>query len=206
MSTKKQKRSSEIKVKKKKKSIKKSLLFFIVTTVFIFLVVLFVSLFEYVFPPIKDSTAKKKEKQLVALYFSDINERFLKLEERYVPKRNTQTELAEEIVKALLDGSKKNLVNTFPEKVILESIKIDEKHTAYVSFDKNLVQRHPGGSTSELATIYSLTNSLIKNIPDIKKVKILVEGKEVASIKGHVNTRHPFTINQELLAPTSKEG
>jgi hypothetical protein len=206
MSTKKQKRTTEIKGKKKKKSIRKSILFLIVTVIVIFLVLLFVSLFEYVFPPTKDTGARKNEKQLVVLYFSDANERFLKPEERYIPKGNTPTEQAREVVKALLDGSKEKLVNTFPDKVTLESIKIDESETAHVSFDNSLVQHHPGGSASEMATIYSLTNSLIKNISGIKKVRLLIAGKEVESIKGHISTRHPFTMNKELLAPGSKEG
>jgi len=206
MGTKKQKRTTEIKIKKKRKNIRKSFLFLIVTVVVAFLGLLFVSLFEYVFPPTKDNVSRKKEKTQIVLYFSDSGERFLKPEERYIPKRTDQVEQAKEVVKALLDGSKKKLGNTFPEKVTLENIVIDEKKIAYISFDKALVQRHPGGSASEMATIYSLTNSLIKNIPDIKKVKILVAGKEIESIKGHINTRYPFSMNKDLLAPGSKEG
>jgi cell division protein YceG involved in septum cleavage len=206
MVTKKQKRTTEIKVKKKKKSIRKSILFSIIAVVVVFLVLLFVSLFEYVIPPTKDTTARKKEKQLVVLYFSDVNERFLKPEERYVPKEDTPTEQAKEVVKALLDGSKTKLVNTFPEGVTLESIIIDEGQTAHVSFDKSLVQRHPGGSASEMATIYSLTNSLTKNIAAIKKVKLLIAGNEIESIKGHIGTKRPFIMNKEMLAPGSKEG
>jgi cytoskeletal protein RodZ len=62
MGTKKQKRETEIKVKKKKKSMKKSVLFFIIAVVVVFLILLFVSLFEYVFPPTRDTMAKKKER------------------------------------------------------------------------------------------------------------------------------------------------
>ncbi len=206
MGTKKQRRTSEIQGKKKKKTMRKSILFFIITMIVVFLVLMFVSLFEYLFPPTNETVAKKKEKQLVVLYFSDANERFLIPEKRYIPKENNPNEQAKEVVKALLDGSKGKLVNTFPEKVRLESVTIDEGQTAHVSFDNNLVLRHPGGSASEMATIYSLTNSLIKNISGIKKVKLLIAGKEIGSIKGHINTKLPFTMNKELLPPGSKEG
>jgi hypothetical protein len=206
MATKKGRRTTEIKDRKKKKSIKKSVLFIIIAAVLVFLVLLFVSIFEYVFPPTKDNVAKKKEKQQVVLYFSDANERFLVPEKRYIPKEKNADDQAKEVVKALLDGSKMKLVNTFPDKVTLESIKIDEAQIAYVSFDSALVQRHPGSSASEMATIYSLTNSLIQNVSGIKKVKLLVDGKELESIKGHIDTRKPFTMNKELLAPGSKEG
>jgi len=90
--------------------------------------------------------------------------------------------------------------------VTLDNVRIDDKQTAYVSFDKNLIKQHPGGSTSEMATIYSLTNTLIRNMNSIKRVKLLIDGKEVESIKGHVDTRQPFTMNKDMLAPGAKEG
>jgi hypothetical protein len=158
-----------------------------------------------VFPPTKNNVAKK-EKYEVVLYFSDANERFLVPEKRFILKEESTEGKARELVKALLEGSKTKLVNTFPEKAVLESIKIDDKQTAYVSFDKNLIKFHPGGSASEMATIYSLTNTLTRNISDIKRVKFLVDGKDVESIKGHIDTRQPFSMNKDLLAPGSKEG
>jgi len=202
MVTKRQRRTDEIKGKKKKKRMKKSLLFLIMITIFACLILFFVMLFEYVFPPTKNNVAKK-EKQEVVLYFSDANERFLVPEKRYISKEESTEDKAKELVKALLDGSKTKLINTFPEKVTLESIKIDNKHTAYVSFDQNLTKFHPGGSASEMATIYSLTNTLTRNISSIKRVKLLIGGKEIESIKGHIDTMQPFSMNKDLLAPGS---
>lgn len=205
MATKKSRRTDEIKVKKKKKRMKKSLLFFIVATVVASLVLFFVIIFEYVFPPTKHAVAKR-EKQEVVLYFSDANERFLVPEKRYIPKEDNDEAKARELVRALLEGSKTKLVSTFPEGVALDNITIDDKQTAYVSFDKNLIKQHPGGSASEMATIYSLTDTLISNVSSIKRVKLLIAGKEVDSIKGNVDTRQPFTMNKDILAPGAKEG
>ena len=205
MVTKKKRRTDEIMGKKKKKTMRKSLLFLIVTTIVACLILFFIILFEYVFPPTQKNVTKK-EKQEVVLYFSDANERFLIPEKRYITKEESPEDKAKEIVKALLDGSKMKLVNTFPEKATLESIKIDNRQIAYVSFDENLIKFHPGGSASEMATIYSLVNSLTRNISSIKGVKLLIGGKEVESIKGHIDTKQPFNMNKDLLAPGSKEG
>jgi len=205
MVTKRKRRTDEIKVKKKKKRMRKSFLFLIVLSIIAFLILFFVILFEYVFPPTKGGVVKK-EKQEVLLYFADANERFLVAEKRYVPKEENTEGQAREIVKALLDGSKTKLVNTFPEKVSLESIRIDDKSTAHVSFDNKLIQLHPGSCASEMITIYSLTNTLIRNVNGIKRVKLLVDGKEVDSIKGHINTRQPFIMNKDMMAPGSREG
>ena len=205
MVTKRKRRTDEIKVKKTKKRMRKSLLFLMVISIVAFLILFFVILFEYVFPPTKGGVAKK-EKQEVILYFSDANERFLVGEKRYVLKEKSMEGQAREIVKALLDGSKTKLVNTFPERVSLEGITIDDMKTAHVSFDRSLIQMHPGSSASEMITIYSLTNTLMRNISGIKRVKLLVEGKDVESIKGHIDTKKPFVMNKEMLAPSAREG
>jgi len=208
MSTKKQRRTSEIKSKKQKKTKRVFLTSLISLAIVGFLVFFFVTLFNYLYPTTSDknSAARKKEKQVVQLYFSDANERFLTTEKRYIVKEKTSVAQAKELVRALLDGSKTGLINVFPEKTELQSVRIERDQTAYVSFGKNLLKLHPGGSASEMATVYSLTHTLTFNIPEVKRVKILVEGKEVESIRGHIDTRHPFIPNQELIAPVQKTG
>jgi spore germination protein GerM len=104
----------------------------------------------------------------------------LRPEKRYVIKENDVALQAKEIVKALLEGSKAGLVNTFPHGVAVIDVKIVDKEIASVNFSKSLTKLHQGGSASEMATIYSLTDSITQNIPGIKKVKILVEGKELS--------------------------
>jgi len=205
MATKKQRKTREVKAKKKKKNTRVFFLSLILTITVGFLVFFFLSLFDYVYPPTtgKNMTVQKREKQKVQLYFSDSNERFLTPEVRYIPKKKSINGKAEELVKALLEGPKTGLVRTFPEGVKFQSVKVTKNGTAYVSFGKNLIGLHPGGSTSEITTIYSLTNTLSLNIPNIKRVKFLIDGKELKTIKGHIDTRHPFVLNKELLAQSS---
>jgi spore germination protein GerM len=148
---------------------------------------------------------KKKEKHLAIIYFSDPQERFLMPEKRYVYNESDPAQQTKEIAKALLDGSKTGLINTFPGSVSLRDVKIDSDGTAQVSFSKNLTKLHPGGSTAEMATIYSLTNSITENVSVVKKVKILVDGSELPSIKGHISTKKAFAPNPELFVPVQEE-
>ena len=205
MATKKQRKTREVKAKKKRKNTRVFFLSLILMIIAGFLVFFFLSLFDYVYPPTtgKDMTAQKREKQKVQLYFSDSNERFLTPEVRYIPKKKSINGKAEELVKALLEGPKTGLIKTFPGETKFQSVKITKDGTAYVSFGKNLIELHPGGSTSEITTIYSLTNTLSLNIPDIKRVKLLIDGKELETITGHIDTRHPFILNRELIAQSS---
>jgi hypothetical protein len=210
MGTKKQRRTDEVKQKKTKKKQRFLLLFSIVVVLVVCLALFFVTLFDYIYPPAsgKYTAAKKKDKQEVTLFFSDANERFLVPEKRFISKEKEPEEQAQEMVKALVAGSKTGLVGTFPEKAELRSVKMEGGDMLIVNFREGLATNHPGGSAAEMATIYSLTNTLIVNIPSIKRVKILIEGKEKESLKGHIGLKNPFTINQELIAPPAppKEG
>ena len=205
MTTKRQRRSENIKEKKTKKSTRILYLSLILGGIFILLVLFFVTLFNLIFPPVDMDALKKKEKQIAKIYFSDPQERFLMPEKRYVIKENDAAAQAKEIVKALLEGSKAGLVNTFPAGVVLIDVKVGDAGIASVNFSKNLIKKYQGGSTAEMATIYSLTNSITQNVPSIKKVKILVEGKELSSIKGHISTQKAFNPDLELLIPEKEK-
>ena len=171
----------------------------------VLLIFFFVILFNAVFPPVDTDASKKKEKHLVVIYFSDPQERFLMPEKRYVFIDNDAAQQAREITKALLDGSKTKLINTFPAGVGIKDVKVNDEGTAFINFTRNLTKLHPGGSTAEMATIYSLTNSVTENVSSIKKVKILVDGKELPSIKGHISTKKAFAPNPDLFVPSKEE-
>jgi hypothetical protein len=210
MATKKQKRTDEVKHKKTKKKRRVLLLSVIVVVSVVFLAIFFITLFDYIYPPAtgKQTAAKKRDKQEVTLFFSDANERFLVPERRFIPKENEPEAQAREMVKALIAGSKTGLVNTFPEKAELQGVSREGDDALSVDFRESLAANHPGGSAAEMATVYSLTNTLTTNLPAIKRIRILIGGKERESLKGHIGLRNPFMMNRELIAPAAppKEG
>jgi hypothetical protein len=203
MSTKKQKRNAEIKYKKTKKTKRTAVLSAIVGVSVIFLAVFFIALFDYVYPPAAGEHAaeKKKEKAEFTLFFSDAEERFLLPEERFLPKEKNLEKQAAAIINALLAGSKTGLVNTFPKEAALRTVKREGKDTLIVDFRESLVKNHPGGSSAEMATVYSLTNTLTANFPEIKKVRILIEGKQRESLRGHIGLGEPFYANRDMISP-----
>jgi hypothetical protein len=210
MATKKQRRTDEVKHKKTKKSRRVLLLSVIVVVSVVFLAIFFITLFDYIYPPAagKHTAAKKRDKQEVTLFFSDANERFLVPEKRFIPKEKELEAQASEMIQALIAGSKTGLVNTFPEKAELQGVKREGEDILSVNFKESLVANHPGGSAAEMATVYSLTNTLTTNLPAIKRIRILIGGKESESLKGHIGLRTPFMMNPELIAPAAppKEG
>lgn len=78
--------------------------------------------------------------------------------------------------------------------------------TAVLNFDNPFIEQHPGGTASEVATVYSLANTLAANLPEVKRIRIQVGGKDVTTIKGHIDLREPVTPNKELVKQTQGGG
>ncbi|MEN6466290.1 MAG: GerMN domain-containing protein [Syntrophaceae bacterium] len=203
MATKKEKKTAERSAKKKKKTAK--LIMLVAAGLFGVAIAAFL-IFTYsdlVTSPDRGESIAKREKIKASLFFSDSNERFLTAETRFIPKGRNQTEQVAEVVNALIDGPHTDLVRTVPEKSRLINVRVDSNGVAIVNFDSAMIEHHPGGSTSEIATIYSLTNSITRNVPEVKKVKILVDGKELETLKGHIDARYPFAPNMDLVSKQS---
>jgi spore germination protein GerM len=205
MASKKQQRMAVSKSRKMKRGRKTLFLTLIVFGSVVFLIVFFITIFDIIFPTTAGKgVLARREKTAYILYFADANERFLIPEKRLLPKEKEVKDQADVLVKALIDGSRAGHVSTFPQKATLQGVSIGKDGLAKVSFGKDLVTHHPGGSTSEMTTIYSLTDTLMANIPGIKGVKILIDGKERDTLKGHLDISEPFTFNKEMIVPSSQ--
>jgi spore germination protein GerM len=79
------------------------------------------------------------------------------------------------------------------------NLRLDEKGVAVVNFNKALSKDHPGGSSAEIMTTYSIVNSLTLNFPKIKQIQILVEGKPIETIAGHLSLKQPISPNPSLI-------
>lgn len=202
MATKKAKKTAEKSAKKKKKTTK-----LVMLVVAGLLGVAIAAFLIFTYSDMATSpgggSAAKREKIKASLFFSDSNERFLTAETRYIPRGRNQSEQVTEIVGALIDGPHTGLVRTMPEKSKLINARVDQNGVAIINFTSAMIENHPGGSSSEIATIYSLTNSITRNIPEVKKVKILVEGREMETLKGHIDARYPFSPNMDLVSKES---
>ena len=69
---------------------------------------------------------------------------------------------------------------------------VGERGDAYVDFSGSLRTNHPGGSASEILTVYAIVSAITDNLPAITSVQILIEGHEVDTLAGHVDLRRPL--------------
>lgn len=98
-------------------------------------------------------------------------------------------------VNALIAGTgDKGAVSMIPKGTKLRDIKV-EQGVAYVDFSQDLVKKFNGGSTGEIMLVASIVNTLTE-FPEVKAVQILIEGKKVETISGHMDTSEPFKRKQ----------
>jgi spore germination protein GerM len=108
-------------------------------------------------------------------------------------------EYARSIVKALIKGPQISLARTIAADTELRAIYIISDGVCYVDLSQAVGKDHPGGCNSELLTIYSVVNSLILNVPEIKRVKLLIDGEEVQTLAGHIDLEFPLEANMLLI-------
>lgn len=141
-----------------------------------------------------EGVPNSQPKMEVKLYFADRKENRLVAETGYIPRAVSVQQRIQFLVEALLQGSK-TLVSVIPANTELRNVLLDSKETVYLSFSGDIQKNHPGGVWAELLTIYSLVDTVIENNPEVKRVKLLVEEKEVETLAGHVSTLRPFEFN-----------
>ncbi|MGB7218865.1 MAG: GerMN domain-containing protein [Vicinamibacterales bacterium] len=114
--------------------------------------------------------------------------------EREVPFREG-VEQAREIIAAQIAQVAEPLVSAIPPGTTLRGLFLTERGDAYVDLSGDVARAHPGGSLNELLTVYTIVNALTANLPAVQAVQILVDGREVATLAGHVDLRQPLAKN-----------
>lgn len=130
-------------------------------------------------------------------YVSDNGTRLTGIE-REVPYAEG-SEQAREIISAQIAPAAGPVVSAVPPGTALRAIYITERGDAYVDLSSEAVTAHPGGTLNELLTVYTIVNALTVNLPAVQSVQILIDGKEVETLAGHVDLRQPLAKNLGLV-------
>ena len=106
------------------------------------------------------------------------------------------------VVEALLAGSPSaGRSAPLPEGVTLTSVYLGVGGVVYLDFQGPEGGPPPStGSMAELLTVYSVVNSVTRNVPEVEAVVLLWNGNQQTTFSGHVDTSRPLTSNPRLLA------
>lgn len=108
-------------------------------------------------------------------------------------------EQAREIVTAQVAPVAEPLVSAIPPGTTLRGVFVTDQGDAYVDLSREVAAAHPGGTLNEMLTVYTIVNALTVNLPAVQSVQLLVEGKEVPTLAGHVDLRGPLAKNLDWI-------
>ncbi|MCW2277436.1 GerMN domain-containing protein [Heliophilum fasciatum] len=129
-------------------------------------------------------TAQPAQEVTLTLYFADPKGQNLVQEKRTVAKSESPARMAmQELIKGPSAGTQK--LPTIPTGTRLLDIGVKDG-LCTVNLSGEVQKNHQGGSTNESLTVYSIVNTLTQ-FPTITKVQLLVEGKKVESLAGHMD-------------------
>ena len=140
-------------------------------------------------PPTATSTARRIQATL--FYVSDDGAELIQVP-RDVPFGETPALQARYIVEAQLEAPPKGFASAIPAGVKVRSLFLGTRGEAYVDLSPEVATGHRGGSLDEALAVFAIVNAVTSNLPDVKAVQILVDGKEVDSLAGHIDLREPI--------------
>lgn len=120
-----------------------------------------------------------------------------------VPLRDTPTAQARALVEAQLAAEPPApLARAVPPGAAVRGVYVTSRDDAYVDLDGAFVKGLRGGSHHELLATYAIVSVLTTNLTPIARVQILVDGREVETLTGHVDLREPLRKNEALIRAT----
>lgn len=150
--------------------------------------------------PVGQSPAPVTRKIRATLYY--VSEDGLRLVpvEREVPFGEDTLTQARLLVDAQLQAPPAPYAQALPAGTAVRDVFLSEGGNAYVDLSAEVSGLHTGGSLDELFAVYTVVNVLTVNLPAIARVQILVDGKEVDTLAGHVDLRAPLPKNLRWVA------
>lgn len=118
---------------------------------------------------------------------------------REVPLAEGVVPQGREILMMQLQPAPSPYVSAIPAGTMLRAFYVTERGDAFVDLSGEVSSKHPGGSFTELLTVYAIVNAVIANLPTIQRVQILIDGKEAETLAGHVDLRRPLIRDVTLV-------
>ena len=157
-------------------------------------------------PPIEEQVSQERFDQAydenlreVVLFFQQEESGKLFPERRRIYQTPSPESQAEQIIDSLVEGSQRGLGPVLPPQTRLRGFYLSPSGTAYVDFSEDIRTTGRLGTSGELSAVYSVVNSLTFNLPEVKRIRFLIEGAEVKTLAGHISVEGPLTENFDLV-------
>jgi spore germination protein GerM len=136
-----------------------------------------------------------QEKMQITVYYATKDARYLVPEVHEVPKNSHPAQTSMELLAVAPQNA--SLTGVFPSGTKVRGISVKD-HVAYVDFNEAIIKNNIGGSASESLLVGAIVNTLTE-FSDIHKVQILVEGKKVETLTGHMDVSEPLSRSEKII-------
>jgi sporulation and spore germination protein len=132
----------------------------------------------------------------VTLYVADDAAGIVRPQAARIPLPSGRQQRAEELLRALLRiYQQPDSPHPLPAAADVRSIYLIPSGAAVIDLNAPFADQHRSGILDEQLTVNSLVETLAKNIPEIYRVRILVEGKTRDTLAGHVDLTDFFDVS-----------
>jgi spore germination protein GerM len=126
----------------------------------------------------------------------------LEMTEKRIPKRISNTAIAEAVVEEFFKQTTTEGVSPIPQNVKLLGLYKDQAQVLYIDLSDEVRRNFQGDALSEYMLLKGIYESLVSNVQDFRDVRILVEGKEIETLGGHFYLMYPL---KNMLSADLKE-
>ena len=151
-------------------------------------------------PPAQPLFSPSDPPMTVRLFFpTSDGDVLLSAEYQSIFKSSDLTNRAKQILQKLEEGPRSGaLTPSIPADAKVTEVFVADDGVAFIDYSNAIATNHPGGMLNEQATIYSIVNSLIYNLREIRQVKILVGGTEKETLAGHCLLLLPLEMDLSI--------
>ncbi len=111
---------------------------------------------------------------------------------------------SKQVLNTLLPGPVDAELRTLPPDAALLAFYLMPDGTAIADFSEALATSIPSGIVSEQMAVDSIARTLEANVPQVKRLKILIHGQEVETLAGHLDLTVPFAVNAQSSTPPAR--
>lgn len=150
--------------------------------------------------PEQEASVAPLPQSSVEIYFPSALDNGLVGEFREIFNTATPGDRAKQIVNNLIEGPQKvEALRAVPPGVRLRQAFVMQGGTVYLDFSSELTEGVAGGSMAELMTVYAIINSVALNVREARRVQILVNGRPLETLNGHLDLRRPLRPDTSLI-------
>ena len=112
-----------------------------------------------------------------------------------LPLANDPVLRSKQVLNTLLAGPVDMELRTLPPDAALLAFYLLPDGTAIADFSEALATSIPSGIESEQMAVDSIAKTLESNVPQVRRLKILIHGQEVETLAGHLDLSQTFLVN-----------